>query len=71
MEKLVAIYCRVSTKSQDMRSQQPDLRRWADAQDAPVRWYRDRFTGTTMTRPSWKRLEADIVAGQVSHGPRG
>jgi len=65
MSKHVAIYARVSTRRQDTRSQEPDLKRWAEAQDEPVRWYRDKFTGTTMDRPGWKKLEADIRAGKV------
>ena len=62
----VAIYARVSKKSQNTRSQQPDLERWAAAQDQPIRWNRDKFTGKTMHRPGWKALEADIAAGKVS-----
>lgn len=66
MEKHIAIYIRVSSKNQDTRSQEPDLKRWAAAQDVPVRWYRDKFTGKTMNRPGWNDLEADIRAGKVS-----
>ena len=62
----VAIYCRVSSNGQNVRSQMPDLERWAAAQDQPVRWYRDRFTGKTMCRPGWNRLQAAIDAGDVS-----
>lgn len=65
--KHVAMYLRVSkTRGQDVRSQKPDLERWAAAQDAPVKWYTDRFTGKTMDRPGWKALESDIAAGKVS-----
>jgi DNA invertase Pin-like site-specific DNA recombinase len=65
--KHVAIYCRVSkTRGQDVRSQKPDLERWAAAQDQPTKLYVDRFTGKTMDRPGWKTLEADIAAGKVS-----
>ena len=61
----VAIYCRVSKRNgQDVRSQLPDLERWATAQDQPVRWYKDQFTGKTMDRPGWNRLKAAI--GEVS-----
>jgi DNA invertase Pin-like site-specific DNA recombinase len=63
--KHVAIYLRVSSRNQDTRSQEPDLDRWAGAQDRPVRWYRDRFTGKTMDRPGWRKLEAAIRAGKV------
>ena len=66
MQKHVAIYVRVSGKTQDTRSQKPDLERWATAQDTPVKWYSDRFTGKTMSRPGWGQLEADIAAGKVS-----
>lgn len=66
MLKHVAIYARVSSRNQDTKSQEPDLTRWANAQDEPVQWYRDKFTGKTMDRPGWQKLQADIVAGRVS-----
>lgn len=64
----IAIYARVSTRKQDTRSQEPDLKRWLDAYTDAVetKWYRDKATGKTMDRPGWKRLEADIDAGKVS-----
>lgn len=64
----IAIYVRVSSRRQDMRSQTPDLKQWAGhAPDGqPVRFYRDSKTGRTMDRPGWNRLEADIDAGKVS-----
>jgi DNA invertase Pin-like site-specific DNA recombinase len=63
--KYIAIYVRVSKRrGQDVRSQLPDLERWAAAQDQPVKWYRDKFTGKTMDRPGWKALESDL--GKVS-----
>ena len=63
-----AIYLRVSSRSQDTQSQEPDLRRWAEAQagESPVRWYRDKFTGKTMDRPGFNRLVADVEAGKVA-----
>ncbi len=64
--KHVAIYVRVSSKRQDTRSQLPDLERWATGQDAPVKFYRDKFTGKTMDRPGWNRLQAAVDAGEVS-----
>jgi DNA invertase Pin-like site-specific DNA recombinase len=67
MQRSIAIYLRVSSRRQDTRSQEPDLKRWVEAYaDAPVKWYTDKFTGKTMDRPGWKRLEADIIAGRVS-----
>jgi DNA invertase Pin-like site-specific DNA recombinase len=64
----VAIYVRVSSKKQDTKSQEPDLKRWEDAyaDGQPVIWYRDKATGKTMDRPGWRKLEADIAAGKVA-----
>ena len=67
MERYIAVYVRVSSKKQDTRSQEPDLKRWIEAfADHPVRWYRDKATGKNMDRPGWKRLEADMLAGKVA-----
>jgi DNA invertase Pin-like site-specific DNA recombinase len=68
MEKHIAIYVRVSSVGQSTRSQEPDLRRWelGNAGDTPVKWYTDKFTGKTMDRPGWNKIEAAIRAGKVS-----
>lgn len=66
MAKHVAIYVRVSSAAQDTKSQEPDLKRWGDAQEQPVKWYRDKATGKTMDRPGWAKLEAAIRQGKVS-----
>ena len=67
MEQHVAIYARVSTKKQDTKSQEPDLKQWAAAfsNGTAIRWYRDKASGKTMDRPGWNRLEAAIDAGKV------
>jgi DNA invertase Pin-like site-specific DNA recombinase len=57
------IYLRVSTKSQSTKSQQPDLERWAKEQE--VKWFRDKFTGKTMDRPGWNRLQAVLQPGDT------
>lgn len=64
----IAIYVRVSSKRQDTRSQEPDLKRWAEAyaDGRPVTWYRDKATGKNMDRPGWRKLEADVAAGKVA-----
>ena len=64
----IAIYVRVSTRKQDTRSQEADLKRWIEAyaDGTPAKWYRDKATGKTMDRPGWRRLEAGIDAGKVS-----
>ena len=66
MSKHVAIYVRVSSRSQDTANQEPDLSRWAEGRDTPIAWYRDRFTGTTMDRPGWNKLMRGMEAGAVS-----
>ena len=67
MKKMIGVYVRVSTAGQDLKSQEPDLKAWlkANRKGRRVRWYRDKFTGTTMRRPGMIELEADVHAGQV------
>jgi DNA invertase Pin-like site-specific DNA recombinase len=61
----IGIYLRVSTRSQDTASQEPDLKRWAESQGATVTWYKDKFTGKSMDRPGFRRLLQDVHAGKV------
>ena len=67
MQRHIAIYARVSTKRQDTRSQESDLKRWvkAFAGDVPVMWYCDHASGKSMDRSDWKRLETNINSGAV------
>ncbi|MFI5387074.1 MAG: recombinase family protein [Fimbriimonadales bacterium] len=61
-----AVYIRVSSKRQDTASQEPDVRRYLAANDLEgATVYRDKFTGKTMNRPGWQKLEAAIRAGEV------
>jgi DNA invertase Pin-like site-specific DNA recombinase len=64
--KHTAIYVRVSGKLQDTASQEPDLKRWAEAHDGECVWYRDKFTGRTMDRPGWNKLTEAVRMGRVS-----
>lgn len=66
MSKQIAVYVRVSSKQQDQRSQEPDLKRWVAGQEREAAWYRDSFTGKTMRRPGMDRLLADMKAGKIS-----
>ncbi len=68
MTKHIAIYVRVSTKKQDTRSQEPDLKRWVEAyaDGQPVKWYHDKASGKSMERPGWRRLEADLRGGKIA-----
>lgn len=63
--KHTAVYVRVSTKSQDTASQEPDLKRYVEAHGEACEWYRDTFTGKSMDRKGWNRLMADVQAGKV------
>lgn len=62
----IAVYVRVSSQQQSHESQLGDLERWAKAQSQPVVFYRDTFTGKTMDRPAWTKLQAAIDQGDVS-----
>jgi DNA invertase Pin-like site-specific DNA recombinase len=65
MTKPDAVYVRVSSRTQSLRSQEADLERWIEAQSIDARWYRDKATGTKMERPAMDRLLADVAAGKV------
>ena len=67
MSKHIAVYIRVSSKQQDLKSQKPDLQAWADAQrKLPVVFYTDKFTGKTMDRPGWSKLMAALERGEIA-----
>ncbi len=64
----VAIYERVSSRTQKLDAQHHDLETWATAQKATgttVKWYTDVFTGKSMERPGMAKLLADIRGGKV------
>lgn len=65
--KHIAIYMRVSSSSQDMAAQEPDLRAWegAHADGHEVVWYRDTFSGATLSRPGFEQLEGNLSAGLI------
>ena len=64
--KIDAIYARVSGPAQDLRSQLPDLKQWAESNGRGVKWFRDKASGKSMDRPGWKKLETAIISGQVA-----
>jgi len=63
--KETAIYVRVSSRSQDHRAQEEDLRRWVATTDTPVRWVYDTFSGRTMDRPGWSELQRSLELGEI------
>lgn len=65
MTNHIAIYCRCSTDKQTTKSQEADLKAWASRQEVPCKFYRDTFSGKTMDRPAWNKLNAQIKLGNV------
>jgi DNA invertase Pin-like site-specific DNA recombinase len=65
MSKHHAIHMRVGTKRQDTASQEPELKRWAQSHEGDSCWHHDSYTGTSMDRPGFRKLDKDIETGQV------
>src|SRR6186997_1153070 len=66
MTRHIAIYARVSSARQDLASQLPDLQAWAGAQRDEVHYYQDKFTGRTLDRPGWNKLQIALDGNEVS-----
>jgi DNA invertase Pin-like site-specific DNA recombinase len=56
---------RVNSRRQDIASQEPELKRWAESHDGDSCWYHDTYTGTSMDRPGFRRMMGDIEQGRV------
>lgn len=65
VDKIVAVYSRVSSRDQSHASQLPDLERWVAAHGTKVEWFRDTFTGKSMDRPGLEKLLEAMRAGKV------
>ena len=65
--KGIAVYLRVSSRGQDVKSQEPDLKAWlrTHGKGKKVHWFRDTFTGATFNRPGMRKLEAAVHKGSV------
>lgn len=66
---MVAVYVRVSSRSQRTDSQRLELERWiaANGIDADqIMWYEDKETGRTLDRGDFRRMQQDIFDGRVS-----
>lgn len=66
MSQASAIYARVSSKQQDHRSQLPDLERWVETHEGEVVWFKDKFTGKTMSRPGMDRMLDALRTGKLN-----
>jgi len=66
-KKGIAVYVRVSSTGQDLRSQEPDLKSWVrtHGRGQDVSWYQETFTGKTLKRPLMQKLEGNIRTGKV------
>lgn len=60
-----AVYVRVSSNGQSTASQLPDIEKWVQAHGLEVKIYRDTFTGKSLDRPGWNKLEADFRSGAI------
>jgi DNA invertase Pin-like site-specific DNA recombinase len=68
MNMTVAAYIRVSTRRQNDVGQRAEVKKWLDANGIDptrVEWYCDKESGTTLERPEFDRLQADIIHGKV------
>lgn len=64
----VAAYIRVSTRRQNDDGQRAEVKKWLDnngIDPMKVEWYCDKESGTTLKRPEFDRLQADIFHGRV------
>ena len=65
-KKITAIYVRVSSIQQKVDSQADELKMWIDVhQPARAKWYRDKFSGKSMDRPSMQKLMGDLHNGKI------
>src|SRR5690349_16419284 len=64
MNKVIAIYERVSSKGQDHAAQHGDLARWAEGRES-VQFFTDTFTGRSMDRPAMNKVMDLIRGGRV------
>lgn len=65
---MIAAYLRVSTKDQNTGSQKAEINQWRRGngiRSDAVTWYEDQESGSTLRRPEFERLQADIFAGKV------
>jgi DNA invertase Pin-like site-specific DNA recombinase len=68
MHMTVAAYIRVSTRRQNDDGQRAEVKKWLDnngIDPMKVEWYCDKESGTTLKRPEFDRLQADIFHGRV------
>jgi len=68
MKKIVAVYLRVSTTDQDCALQRAELKfRISEFEEMgfEIQFFEDKFTGKTLKRPEWSKVDALLKAGQL------
>lgn len=61
-----AIYCRVSTTSQNLAGQKREITAWLDGHEIKdVVWFTDKATGNNTDRPGFQKLQKAIFDGTV------
>ena len=66
--RLIACYCRVSSRKQKTDSQKAELKRWLRAngiKSKGVTWFEDKETGKTLKRPAFDKLQKAVFDGEV------
>src|SRR4051812_10439046 len=64
-DRKIGIYSRVSSKTQDTRAQDMDLKKWQSIQDRECRWFSEKKSGKSMERPGFTALMAAVNAGEI------
>jgi DNA invertase Pin-like site-specific DNA recombinase len=66
--KITACYIRVSTIGQNESGQKREVKKWLQGNGIPadsVRWFIDKETGDTLSRPAFAELQNAVFAGEV------
>jgi DNA invertase Pin-like site-specific DNA recombinase len=69
MAKKIACYLRVSTAEQNTAGQRAEIERWLELNSidaSQVEWFEDTVSGSTLHRPEFERLQAQIRRGWIS-----
>jgi len=63
---VIAVYIRVSHIDQNLEGQRAEIQRWLDANhfgSDQVRWFEDKFTGKSIARPDFQKLQRALARG--------
>ena len=66
---MIACYCRVSSRHQNLESQKAQITQWLQSNDispSDARWFEDVESGTTLQRPAFEDMQRGILAGKIN-----